>query len=290
MPVHRANPSRVLRLPERGTLLVSGDIHGNLLDFQRVVQLYRDALAGDPETYLLFLGDLVHGPPAAVTKDWRMILGERYRDQSARVVAAFLKLERAYPRRVFSLLGNHDHSHVGGPHTGKFHADETRYLESTMTAREIAAMRGLFARLPLLAVAANGLAFSHASPSANLESLADVETLSYRGFLHYTSREMLSDAGFLGRILWNRCASEQDVENYLRKVHGRNGTAEGVAIYSHDVVPDGIARIGAHQICLCTSFGLDRPYKTYLKLDLAKDYRRVDDLQDQVEVLRLYDD
>ena len=80
------------------------------------------------DAHLLFTGDLIHGPHIE-PEDWPDFLGEYYRDQSGEVMIAYAGLAAQYPGRVHALLGNHEHGHIGGPHTAKFAADEVALLE-----------------------------------------------------------------------------------------------------------------------------------------------------------------
>ena len=45
---------------------------------------------------------------------------------------AYAGLAAQYPGRVHALLGNHEHGHIGGPHTAKFAADEVALLEQIL--------------------------------------------------------------------------------------------------------------------------------------------------------------
>jgi len=111
-------------LPPRGTLLVGADLHGNLDDLSRLQSLF----LAEPRAHLLLLGDLVHGP-AGWTREHDPALYD-YEDRSFEVVQRVHALRQAHPGRVHLVLGNHDHSHVGGEHTSKFHPDEAAHLES----------------------------------------------------------------------------------------------------------------------------------------------------------------
>ena len=125
----------ILHLPPRGTLVASTDLHGNLPDFECLEQRFRTLMSTEGDAYLLFCGDLVHGPIYS-RKQWPRRLGTYYPDQSAEVIKRFVALREEFPGRVFSLLGNHEHSHLGGPHTRKFHKvpSETEFFEQTVGA------------------------------------------------------------------------------------------------------------------------------------------------------------
>ena len=60
--------ARVLRLPDRGRLLVCTDLQGCMRDYLRMVELFEEALithAGD--AHLIITGDLIHGPRTGPT-------------------------------------------------------------------------------------------------------------------------------------------------------------------------------------------------------------------------------
>jgi len=78
------------------------------------------------DSVLIFTGDLVHGPDEYTEEHWPDYLGTPYRDESPEVVRLFREAQARYPGRVHCLLGNHEHAHVGGPRTAKFHHDEAK--------------------------------------------------------------------------------------------------------------------------------------------------------------------
>jgi hypothetical protein len=120
--------ARVIRLPDKGRLLVCTDLQGCMRDFQRMVHVFEQALIQyQGDAHLIITGDLIHGPHID-PEDWPDFLGEYYRDQSGEVMIAYAGLAAQYPGRVHALLGNHEHGHVGGPHTAKFAADEVALL------------------------------------------------------------------------------------------------------------------------------------------------------------------
>src|SRR3954468_18021756 len=275
--------ARVLRLPDRGRLLVCTDLQGCMRDYKRMVEIFEQALNqyhGD--CHLIFTGDLIHGPHIE-PEDWPDFLGEYYRDQSGDVMIAYAGLAAQYPGRVHALLGNHEHGHIGGPHTAKFAADECALLEHILGPAGTARMRGIIHTFALAAVSKCGAVFTHGAPAAVIESVADLEAADLSGAGYASPLDVL-DTPVVGKVLWARSATEGEARRFLRAM---NGT---MSIYGHDVIPEGFEKIGDEQIIVSTSFGLFDTNKVYLSLDLAAKYRGVHDLRVGTEILPLYPD
>src|SRR5690349_405440 len=119
--------ARVLRLPDRGTLIVCTDLQGCLRDFHRIVEIFDEVMAATGDAHLLFTGDLIHGPHLD-EDEWPDFLGEYYRDASGELIDELEVLMQRHRGRVHALIGNHEHGHIGGPHTAKFAADEVAVL------------------------------------------------------------------------------------------------------------------------------------------------------------------
>jgi hypothetical protein len=275
--------ARVLRLPDRGRLLVCTDLQGCMRDFRRFVEVFEQALldhAGD--AHALFTGDLIHGPHIE-PEDWPDFLGEYYRDQSGELMMAYAALAAQYPGRVHALLGNHEHGHIGGPHTAKFAADEVALLEQILGPAATARMRGIIHTFALAAVSKCGAVFTHGAPAAQVESITDIEAADLPGAGLASPLDVL-DTPVVGRILWARSATSAEARRFLRAT---NGT---MCIFGHDVVPEGFETTGDEQIVVSTSFGLFDSNKIYVSLDLAAKYRGVRDLRIGHELLPLYPD
>jgi hypothetical protein len=275
--------ARVLRLPDHGRLLVCTDLQGCLRDYERIVELFVQAqqeTGGD--AHVLFTGDLVHGPHIE-RADWPDFLGEYYRDQSGEVVEAMVELARAHPGRVHALLGNHEHGHIGGPHTAKFAHDEVLLLESRLGPERTRRMCEVLSELPLVAIAPCGAVFTHGAPAAAIDSLAEIEAADLVSYRAENPVDILS-VPVIGPILWARSASRRAAQRFLRAVGGT------IAIYGHDVIPQGFERIGDEQMVVSTSFGVFDANKIYLDLDLGARYRTVQDLRVGHEIRPLYPD
>jgi hypothetical protein len=269
---------RVLRLPARGRLYVATDLQGNLPDFEAVVARFLD---GGPDAQLVFTGDLIHGPDEATARDWPGSLGTPYRDESFAVVRSFIELQRRCPGRVHGLMGNHEHAHVGGPATGKFHPDEAAALEAELTDDEVAELRATLRGFPLVAVAPCGVVLLHGAPAAAVDGPDAIEAVSLDGFGEWSYHDFL-EVPVLGPILWSRMATDAEAERFVKALGAE------VAVFGHDIVRTGWSKDGPRQLCLSTSFALHDREKTYLELDLAGRYRSTDDFAVGRELKALY--
>lgn len=275
--------ARVLRLPDHGRLIVCTDLQGCLRDYERIVEIFRQAhqeTGGD--AHLLFTGDLVHGPHIE-REEWPDFLGEYYRDQSGEVIEAMVELSQAHPGRVHALLGNHEHGHVGGPHTAKFAHDEVELLESRLGPERTRRMCQVLSELPLVAIAPCGAVFTHGAPAAAIDSLAEIEAADLGAYEHDNPVDILT-VPVIGPILWARSASRRAAQRFLKAVGGT------MSIYGHDVIPQGFERIGDEQIVVSTSFGVFDSNKVYLDLDLGARYGSVRELRVGHEIRPLYPD
>lgn len=274
--------AEVLRLPGQGHLIVCTDLQGCLRDYHRIVEIFEDELARTGDAYLLFTGDLVHGPHIE-PEDWPDFLGEYYRDQSGELVDELVALAAAHPGRVFALLGNHEHGHIGGPHTAKFAVDEVALLEHLLGQERSERLRRFLRTLPLVAVAPCGAIFTHGAPAAAIDSIRDIEAARLDAPVADSPLDIF-EVPVIGPILWARSATEDAARAFL---HALGGT---IAIYGHDVIPEGFERVGDEQIVVSTSFGVFDSNKVYVKLDLAARYRSVRELRVGHEILPLYPD
>ena len=275
--------ARVIRLPDKGRLLVCTDLQGCMRDYKRMVEIFEQALITyQGDAHLIFTGDLIHGPHIE-PEDWPDFLGEYYRDASGDLMIAYSQLAAQYPGRIHALLGNHEHGHIGGPHTAKFAADEVALLEHILGPSATARMRGIIHTFALAAVSKCGAIFTHGAPAAVIESIADLEAADLSGAGLSSPLDVL-DTPIVGKVLWARSASEAEARRFLRALGGT------MSIYGHDVIPEGYEMVGDEQIIVSTSFGLFDQNKVFLNLDLSARYRGVRDLRIGHEIQPLYPD
>jgi hypothetical protein len=272
--------SRLLKLPAQGRLLVGTDLQGNLNDFKALLGHFERA---GEHAYLVLTGDLVHGPDEATVANWPDHLGTPYRDESPALVEALRQAQARFPGRVYCLLGNHDHSHIGGPITSKFHPNEAASLDVRLGPENAQRLKELVRTFPLVAVAPCGVAMMHAAPAAEIRSLEELETVPLEGYENYGMDEFFR-VPVLGAMLWARMAKPDRSAACLAALGAK------VALFGHDVVREGYAIDEADQLCFSTSFGLYDHAKVYLDLDLAAHYQSAYDVKAGVHIKRLYPD
>ncbi len=276
---------KVARLPDAGILLVATDLQGNLADFEQLMALYAAEEDAGNRPVLALCGDVVHGPSPDMNRPgaWPDYLGTPFVDRSAELIRRVEALSRAH--RVFSLMGNHEHAHVGGPIVPKFWPDEAAVLDRAM-GDDKAALHAFLRRWPLLAVSAAGIVLTHGSPGMTCPRLADFEALDYAGYAAVSIHQMYREDP-LGALLWCRMADDGQARA-LCAVATVDDRPAALVAFGHDVVREGYEVVGDHQICVSTSFGLLDEDKIYLRLDLGRRYRDVHDLRPGHEIRRLY--
>jgi hypothetical protein len=281
-------PSRFRWLPGRGRLLVSTDLHGNGADLRALSAVYKALCAERPEpeaetepdteTHWALLGDLVHGPDDAAREDQPELYG--YPDESPSLPAQVLELMAEHPDRIHYVLGNHDHGHVGGPHTGKFYDDEVLALEARLGEAERAALRALFSSAYLALAAPCGVLLCHGSPDHTLRRPTDLDDIPL---------EAGRATPYQRRVLDTFLRSYGQRAEVTARLLARFGSEPklSLVVHGHDRDESGYFTDGDNQVCPVI-FGALRENKRYLVLDLGARYASAGDLREGIEIRRLY--
>lgn len=257
MPVTK----RSLLLPDRGTLLVSTDLHGNLEDFLALEAKAEAAWNAGEDLHWALLGDLVHGPDERARHEMPALYD--YHDESPALLDRLFELKQRQPQRVHVVLGNHDVGHIGFPHTSKFHPDEVDALEVRLSKSQYERMRSLFSNGLLVLVAPCGLLLSHGVPGEALTSLAMLD-----GVLPPTRDE---DARFraVNELLWSYGQSAPIAASMLERISDELGLRLRVVVHGHDRDQSGWYIEGDNQV-QPVLFGAPRANKRYLEVDLSR--------------------
>ena len=274
------SPRRYGVLPDRGTLLVFTDLHGNAGDLHAALEIFRRRLEQEPETHLVLLGDLVHGPDPRTRQEVPELYD--YPDESWAVVQRVIDLLRSHPDHAHLVLGNHDWGHVGGPHTHRFHADEVRHLEQQLDRAQRQALGELFRAAALMLLAPCGVLLCHGAPDNSLRDLQQLEQLELTPSSNSPTEEHVL------RTILTAYGQQPDVADRLLDTLGQElGLALRVVVHGHDRDEEGWFSEHHNQLCPVI-FGALPHKKRYLKLDLAACYRTVEDLREDKEILLLH--
>jgi hypothetical protein len=266
---------------DRGPVLVSADVHGNREDFRALRDLFLASEARGERPLWISVGDWVHGPsderdPVTDSEGQPLYA---YPDETPAILDELFALMDRFPDQVWSLTGNHEHAHIGGHRTGKFHRDEAAYLEGLLSPAQVAELRRRFRAWPMIIrLAPCGVVITHGAPSPG--TAEEFERIRYAGNSDPRAMQLSRDAmtryGFGAgedALLLARLSDEHEYR---------------VILHGHDREETGFSENGTHALLLCTSFGARRAYKTYAWLDRARRYEALADLRLGEELRRLY--
>ncbi|MCH2134214.1 MAG: metallophosphoesterase [Phycisphaerales bacterium] len=200
----RDDPRRegsLIRLPAEGQLLISGDLHDQVVHLEKIRGMAD--LASGPNRHVL-LQELIHGP--------RLTHGC---DLSYRMLGKVAQEIIAYPGQVHVVMGNHELSQMtrsgvskGGGNSVVLFNDGLGLVFGEEWTAVAEAIDDFVAALPLAVITANGLLCSHSLPAANVMEKFDPKVLD---------RELV-DADFHGPwgsaylMVWGRRFSEEHLQ------------------------------------------------------------------------------
>jgi hypothetical protein len=208
----RATPGRVghlVHLQDCTDVLVAGDLHGHVVNFQAVWKLAD--LANRPGRHLV-LQELVHGK----------FFYPGGGDKSHQVVDLFAAVKCQYPNRVHYLPGNHEMGQWTGRKIVKGDADlNEAFRQGVLAAYGAAAMPDiykayveLFRTCPLGLKTPNHVFVCHTLVPGRQLPLFDPTRLQAE---EYEPKE-LEPGGTVYGILWGRDTSAETAATFLRKV------------------------------------------------------------------------
>lgn len=248
---------KLIELPDYGRLIVVSDIHGNLEDYNRYVNLWDE---NDPDFHIVFLGDLIH----ATGDD----------DGSIEILDDVIEKSK-YPN-FHTLLGNHEWSHIVNSDIYKNGEDLKRNFEALVSYKKgfiepsLTRYIKFFKTMPYFVKTSNGLFLSHSGPSTKVKSIEAFNLIFESDY----SSPILYD------FLWNRYNSvndyiKSDVDTFLEVIGSK------YMVIGHTVVES--YKLFGNQMILASSFYTK--VKTYLDIDLSKELNSMKDLQKQLNFL-----
>lgn len=249
----RASPFRehcAVRLPRRGTLLATGDLHDNRLHLDAVLRAAR--LARSPENHVV-LHELIHGE--------RLVSGT---DMSHRMLAKVAELVVARPLQVHPMLANHEIAQFRRQHVSKGAGDNLQLFDAGLEwvygdeAQVAADAIGAFVRaMPLAVRCDNGVHLSHSLPGAAQMPHFDMGVLGR----DLVDADFDSPAGSAYLMTWGRNHPPEQLETLAR--------AWGVRLFvlGHAHASAGVDFRPPNAIILNT----DHEQGRVLEIDLAAD-------------------
>lgn len=195
---------RVVRLTDVGDVVVAGDLHGHVGNFQAVMK--RADLGNHPHRHLV-LQEVVHGP-------FRYPQGG---DKSHQLLDLTAALTVQYSGRVHFLPGNHELAQASNRAVGKGDTDYNvlfregvRSAYGDRCADVYAAYMELIAAAPLAVRTPNRVFISHSLPSA-----AKMAQFAPADLERDSTPDDLTPAGSVYALVWGRDTSAANVERFL---------------------------------------------------------------------------
>jgi hypothetical protein len=240
----------VVELPDAGKLLMTGDLHDNAQNYQRVVKLAH--LDAGPDNRLI-LHEVIHGPD--------LVNGL---DLSVRMLARVAALKCQYPEQVYILQSNHELAQLRGEGILKEGRDTVEsfdggldYLYGGKSDAVREAMNGYIRSLLLAVRCANGLFASHSLPSNSRARTFDPAVID-----RLPTDEDLSEKGDVYHMVWGRNQTQETADTLAE--------AWGVKqfLMGHQPADMGYEPQGENMLILAS----DHSHGVALPLDLSRAY------------------
>jgi len=248
----RASPVRVrsaVRLPARGRLLATGDIHGNAVHLEIVVRNAR--LSQSPDHHLV-LQEIIHDDGAAAGGI----------DRTYRLLARVAELVLAHPGQVHPILANHEIAQCRGHQIGKAGVSCTDAFEEGLAdafGDEASAASEAVARfvhaMPLAVACANGVVVAHSLPNASAMRHFDLRVLER----DLCEEDFDPPHGAAHLLTWGRLHDGPQLAAIARE------WGASAFIVGHEPAPDGVLFRAPNLVILNTA----HPRGRVIDVDLA---------------------
>ncbi len=254
---HTLRRGCAVRLPTRGKLLATGDLHDNINHFRKIVALAR--LDDSPDNHLL-LHELIHGD--------HLIDGM---DFSHRMLISVAQLLRRYPTQVHPVLANHELSQMmkrgvskGAGNSVELFDDALEYVFGDDWMDVAFAIDEFFAAMPLAVLSehedrAPGVLCAHSLPNARMMKSFDMDVLD---------RELVDEdyqgstggaTGSAYSMCWGRAYTEESIAQLAQRWNVK------LFVLGHQHVETGAEVFGPHVMVLNS----DHDRGCVLPIDLA---------------------
>ncbi|MCH2162522.1 MAG: metallophosphoesterase [Phycisphaerales bacterium] len=238
-----------VRLPARGNLLVTGDLHDNPRNYAQTVRLAR--LEESTDNHVV-LHELIHGE--------RTVNGM---DLSYRMLVRVARLVGRHPGQVHPLLANHELSQMAGHPISKGAGEMTGQFDEGVDwifgsegHAVSTALSDFILAMPIALLASNGVFCSHSLPGPSQMTRFDAEVINRR----LAESDYAPLLGSAWMMVWGRGQTTEQMESLAEQW--------GVSLFclGHAFVEDGIQIGGPRTIYLNT----DHDRATVLPISLAE--------------------
>ncbi len=235
---------KLLELPQKGKALIITDIHGNLEDYERYMEIWKEFK--DKNNHFILTGDFIHSC---------------YENDGSLDIIKSVKWHLEHEKNFHALLGNHEWAQIieesvykGGLNQTHDFMDLVQEKYQGLAHDKMDSYINFFKKLAIAVRTENKVLISHAGPSKHLRSASDIQNISDEDY---------NDNIVLYEILWDRNVSLS--RNYLDPFLEYFNC--NTSIVGHTPV-DGVELHG-NQLVVSSSFGMGK--KAYIELDLEEE-------------------
>lgn len=247
----RYRTGNIVQLPATGRVLVAGDLHGHIRNFERIMKMAD--LANNPDTHVI-LQEIIHGGPE---DDFGGCL-------SYQLLLDAIRCKIRFPDQVHILLGNHDTAVVSNTAVLKCGREMNRAMKDAMKRQfdeyytdVLNAMVDYLLSQPLAVRCTNRIWISHSLPADNAIDRFDLSIFNRP----YTPDDIeRSNPVYL--LTWGRRHSDEALERLAGMLD------VDVFVLGHQPQELGWGRIGSNTIILAS----EHNYGCVLFFNLAQSY------------------
>jgi len=241
----------LVRLPNQGSLVATGDIHGHRRNFERILA-YAD-LENNPDRHLL-LQEIIHGGEEDAAGGCL----------SYRLLFEAVKYKLKFPHRVHMILGNHDTAFINNSEVMKDGKEMNRSMRLALGREfnaasdeiELALRRFLFSQ-PLAVRCENRIWLSHSLPSDK-----HADKFNHKIFERKLKINDVVRPGSAYLLTWGRDHSQALLDRMARLLD------VDIFILGHQPQPNGL-KLAAKNLIIIAS---DHNHGCLLPIDLSKSY------------------
>ncbi len=247
----RFRKGNLVRLPSKGMVIITGDLHGHRLNFQRIVA-FAD-LAHNPDTHVI-LQEIIHGGPE----------DEEGGCLSYKLLFDVIHYKIWFPNRVHLIMGNHDTAFINNAKVMKNGKEMNIAMRSALDREfkhnsedvKLALKQFLFSQA-LAVKCANGVFISHSLPADRY-----AEKFDPRIFEKQLKINDVVKPGSAYLLTWGRSHSQQMLNKMARVLNAK------IFVLGHQRQEKGCSRAGNNLIIIAS----DHDHGCVLPMDLERSY------------------